>query len=121
MLNPPFKSVLVAVLLLTAGISPAETPLHPPQALPDLPVDKAAHFGLSGMATIATMRIWQIADGNHEISTANRIVSSLLVFGVGLAKEVNDRQRKGDHALDVGDLNADASGVLAANILMITF
>lgn len=111
---------LLAISALAANAS-AESFDCRPVALAQLPVDKAAHFGLSGMATIFAMRVGQVVTGDREISLGNRIVSSLLVFAIGVGKEVEDRKKYDDHVLDVGDLDADAAGILTANILMIKF
>lgn len=89
--------------------------------IPDLPVDKAAHFGLSAVATASCIRVGQLFNSNDKITWKNRVISSLLVFGIGVGKEVSDREKKGDHALDSGDLWADGSGVIMGNLLTIDF
>lgn len=112
---------LLSTLIIFAPHTFAASFDRPASAVPNLPEDKAAHFGLSGMATIFVMRVGQIVGGTDKISLKNRFVSSILVFAAGVGKEVADRKKKEDHVLDVGDLNADAAGILTANILMIKF
>lgn len=89
---------LAAALAISLFAAPARAIELP------IPVDKAAHFGLSYVITDQLMRA-----GMPPTQAA------ALTFGVGWLKEVTDP------VLDPGDLLADGLGCLAAAYVHVTF
>jgi hypothetical protein len=77
----------------------------------DLEMDKIKHFGVAFGLTKGS--IWLFEDGFRLKRTEAKIISSVLVLSLGIAKEYTDRK------IDGGDLLADFLGVAAANLINI--
>lgn len=88
---------LLTLALVAATAAPA-------RAWSPLPVDKAAHFGLSYVVMDQLMRA--------GVPVEQALVATMLV---GWLKEVTDGE------IDGGDLAADAAGCLAAGFLRVQF
>ena len=87
--------------------------------LPDIPTDKAAHFGVSVVLVESAMRLSSLSLNDPKVTTVNRVWSSTLTLGIGLVKELYD-QRLG-HGFSYGDLAADGLGVITGNLLYCEF
>lgn len=96
-------------MLMASSTEPWET----------LPTDKAAHFGLSSVATEAAMKSCQAYAQTPEISPWCRGFGSALALSAGILKEALDKKR--GHGFDQQDLVADALGVLTGNLLQWNF
>ena len=108
-----FRFVFFLTLMLCGRTASAQNNL--------IPVDKAAHFGLAAVSTEALIRCGQIIHPDRQITWQNRLLSSGIVSALSVAKEVADKRRRGDRALDRGDLAADVAGIVVGNILLIDF
>lgn len=82
-------------------------------------VDKAAHFGVSVVLVQGFMRGGMLVTEQPHITQENRLWSSLLTFGIGLAKESYDKHR--GREFSGGDLAADGLGIVTGNLLFWQF
>lgn len=85
----------------------------------DSHVDKVAHFGASALLVESSMRWYSFIEEEPKITWTNRVVSSALTFGIGIAKELYDKRRGGDFS--GADLAADGLGVVTGNLLFWEF
>jgi hypothetical protein len=83
--------------------------------------DKVAHFSVSAISTVTLLRLGESVSSKDKITKSNRIISSLIVAAAGLAKEIDDCQRRGDRKLDIADLRADGFGIIFGNLILIEF
>ncbi|MBF0442627.1 MAG: hypothetical protein HQK54_12040 [Oligoflexales bacterium] len=81
--------------------------------------DKAAHLGLSSVGVESFMKICQVYDKDKKIPGWCRIGASTGMIGIGILKEVADKQHGGK--FDTQDLTADIIGVVIGNILQWEF
>ena len=86
----------------------------------DYSVRKMAHVSLSAVGTEAFLKVGQAFNKSHEITFLNRVLSSSLMLGVGLGKEVYDARITG-LPINTRDLGFDAIGILIGNILQYQF
>lgn len=84
------------------------------------PTDKAAHFAVSAIGVASTQKMAEMLSGDGQIGAGTRILSSLLWLAVGAWKEDEDRRKHGSE-FDLGDMGANALGVVYGNFLTIDF
>lgn len=80
----------------------------------DLPVDKAAHFGISWAINHST---YTVCNQVTKKKTGCLVFSALSTAAIGVAKEVldGDKNTRGEHARD---LTADGLGILTSSIVI---
>ena len=81
-----------------------------------MPQDKILHFTVSEFGTSCLLKTGKVLTGSKTVTTTNRIISSLIMLGVGYAKEKQDMELTGND-FDTGDFQADILGIVAGNIL----
>lgn len=88
----------------------------------ELPVDKAAHFGMSFALMTAT---YGLSKQLFKIDKKDRfdavMVGLVTAVAVGLAVEVADSISRNDRRLDGGDLLADGLGVATSTFFIYSF
>ena len=81
------KYLLVLALLFAAEAKASE---YEPTTFGGVPQDKVLHFSVSALMTSASIKLLQAAAPKHKVTLLNRATSSLVVLGVGYAKESYD-------------------------------
>ena len=83
-------------------------------------VRKYDHFSLSVVGTEVFLKSGQLVSTKHDITLFNRLVSSVLMLGVGVSKEIYD-MRQTKLPFNRRDIGYDALGILTGNILTYQF
>ena len=81
--------------------------------------DKAAHFGVSAVATESLLKVCQWHEDAHTIPQWCRWSAAAAVFAAGVAKERDDGRRGG--RFDSSDLSADVLGIVTGQLLQWEF
>lgn len=109
---------MIKHILFVFGAMFLSLPVHAASGLP--PADKAAHFGVSALGVITTQKVVEAMSSDGRIGPGTRMLSSLLWLAIGVWKEGEDQRLLGKD-FDMGDMGANAAGVLYGNILTIDF
>ena len=82
--------------------------------------DKIMHFSVSAVGTSSSIKLLQAFNPYHEITLTNRILSSLMIAAIGVAKEMHDSTQP-NNSYDNQDNEANFYGILTGNILQWEF